>query len=81
MRDFWELQATFAESERSWLVNVACTERSRSADIDRETFDLSVKNPNTPEDDPLRDPYEIMEEIKALDEESADILAGIGGML
>lgn len=73
MREFLELQAGFAESEKSWLVKVS--------DIDRETFDLSVKNPNTPEDDPLRDPLEIMEEIKALDEESADILAGIGGML
>ncbi len=30
--------ATFAESEKSWLVDVA--------DVDPETFDLSVKNPN-----------------------------------
>jgi type I restriction-modification system DNA methylase subunit len=38
LREFVELQATFAESEKSWLVDIA--------DIDRVTFDLSVKNPN-----------------------------------
>jgi type I restriction enzyme S subunit len=50
------------------------------ADVDPETFDLSVKNPNAPEEAPLRDPQEIMDEIAALDRESAEILAGIGGM-
>jgi type I restriction enzyme M protein len=50
-------------------------------DVDPETFDLSVKNPNAPEEAPLRDPQEIMDEIAALDRESAEILAGIGGML
>ncbi|WP_071516811.1 N-6 DNA methylase [Geitlerinema sp. PCC 9228] len=73
LKEFVELQATSAESERSWTVNVN--------DIDRETFDLSVKNPNTPEEDPLRDPSEILAEIKALDEESEEILTKIGGML
>ncbi|WP_194029772.1 hypothetical protein [Lusitaniella coriacea] len=48
--------------------------------MERETFDLSVKNPNAPEEDPLREPWEILEEIAALDAESAEILAGIGGM-
>jgi type I restriction enzyme M protein len=38
LREFVELQATFAESEKSWFVDVA--------DIDQESFDLSVKNPN-----------------------------------
>ena len=66
-------QATFAESEKSWLVDVA--------DINLESFDLSVKNPNKAEEALLREPLEIMDEITALDEESAEILAGIGGML
>ncbi len=73
LKEFVELQATFAESEKSWLVDVA--------DINRETFDLSVKNPNAPEEDPLREPSEIMAEIVALDEESAEILAGIEEIL
>ena len=73
LREFVELQATCAESEQSWLVDVA--------DIDPESFDLSVKNPNKAEEAPLRAPLEIMNEIAALDAESADILAGIGEML
>ncbi|MEH2144441.1 class I SAM-dependent DNA methyltransferase [Nostoc sp.] len=70
---FVELQATFAETEKSWLVDIA--------DVDRETFDLSVKNPNKAEESALREPQEILDEIAALDAESAEILAGIGGML
>jgi type I restriction enzyme M protein len=73
LREFVELQATCGESAQSWLVDVA--------DIDPESFDLSVKNPNKAEEAPLRAPLEIMDEIAALDAESAEILAGIGGML
>jgi type I restriction enzyme M protein len=73
LKEFVDLQATFAETEKSWLLDVA--------DVDPETFDLSVKNPNAPEEAPLRDPQEIMDEIAALDQESAEILAGIGGIL
>jgi type I restriction enzyme M protein len=73
LREFVELQASCAESAQSWLVDVA--------DIDPESFDLSVKNPHKAEDAPLRAPLEIMSEIAALDAESAEILAGIGGML
>lgn len=73
LREFVELQATFAETEKSWLVDIA--------DIDRVTFDLSVKNPNKAEESALREPQEILDEIAALDAESAEILAGIGEML
>jgi len=73
LREFVELQATFTESEKSWLVNIA--------DVDRETFDLSVKNPNKAEESLLREPQEILDEIAALDAESAEILVGIGEML
>jgi type I restriction enzyme M protein len=72
-REFVSLQATFAESEKSWLMDIA--------DVDPETFDLSVKNPNKAEEAPLRDPLEILEAIALLDAESAEILAGTGGML
>jgi type I restriction enzyme M protein len=70
---FVEFQENFKESDKSWLVEVK--------DIDRETFDLSVKNPNGIEDDPLREPWEILAEISALDAESAEILESIGGIL
>ena len=69
LAEFVELQKTFADSENSWTVNVK--------DIDQSTFDLSAKNPNTPEEAPLRKPKEILKEMKALDEESADILNSI----
>ena len=47
------------------------------ADIDKTTFDLSVKNPNGGEEIVHRSPEEIMDEIAALDTESAEVLANI----
>ena len=73
LKEFVELQVSFAESEKSWSVDVA--------DIDQDTFDLSVKNPNTPEEAPLREPEEIIAEMVVLDAESAEVLEGIRGML
>ena len=73
LKDFIELQASFADSDKSWSINVK--------DIDQETFDLSVKNPNAPEEAPLREPQEIIAEIEALDKESKEILEGIRGIL
>ncbi|MFN8277499.1 MAG: N-6 DNA methylase [Chitinophagales bacterium] len=69
LAEFVELQKTFADSENSWTVKVR--------DIDQNTFDLSVKNPNKKEEVTLRQPQEILEEMKALDEESAEILNSI----
>jgi type I restriction enzyme M protein len=73
LADFVELQKTFAESENSWTVNMK--------DVDQSTFDLSVKNPNAPEAAPLRKPQAILEEIKALDNESAEILDKIKALI
>ena len=71
--DFVKLQATKAESEKSWTLNIN--------DVDKASFDLSIKNPNKAEEAPLRDPEDILAEIAALDAESAEILDGIRGML
>lgn len=73
LAEFVELQKNFADSENSWTVNVK--------DIDQNTFDLSVKNPNKKEVVRLRSPHEILEEMKALDEESAEILKGIADLI
>ncbi len=73
LKEFVELQASFADSEKSWSVDVK--------DIDPASFDLSVKNPNKAEEAPLREPQEILKEIAALDTESAEVLEGIRGML
>ena len=70
---FVELQKTFADSEKSWSVDVT--------GIDASTYDLSVKNPNGGEEVALRSPEEILDEIAALDTESAAVLANIRGML
>jgi len=69
LTDFVELQKTKAESENSWTVDVK--------NIDQTTFDLSAKNPNKKEATALRSPQDILEEMKSLDEESADILNSI----
>lgn len=69
LKDFVEEQASFADSENSWSVDVG--------DIDQTTWDLSVKNPNVEEEAPLRAPEEIIAEIRALDVESGGILKGI----
>ena len=66
MADFIELQQTKAESENSWSLDVSS--------IDQNTWDLSAKNPNKKEETALRQPQEILEEMKALDEESALIM-------
>ena len=49
--------------------------------IDPATFDLSVKNPNGGEEVKHRSPEEIMDEIAALDAESAEVLANIKALL
>ena len=70
---FVELQKTFADTAQSWSVDVAS--------IDTGTFDLSVKNPNGGEEVALRSPQEILDEIAALDAESAEVLATIRGLV
>jgi type I restriction enzyme M protein len=69
LAEFVELQKTKADSENSWSIDVAS--------IDSATYDLSAKNPNKKEVVQLRSPKDILEEMKALDEESADILNSI----
>lgn len=69
LKRFISLQKGFEETEKSWSLNVT--------ELDQTTFDLSVKNPNAPEEAPLREPNEIIAEIIALDKESEAILAKI----
>lgn len=73
MSDFVGLQKTHADSDKSWMIS--------TADLDEETYDLSVKNPNAPEEAPLRSPEEIIADMLARDAETAAILEDIRGML
>ena len=73
LKEFVKLQKTFADSPKSWSVD--------AQNIDQTTFDLSAKNPNDGEEVAHRSPEEIMDEIAALDSESAEVLQTIRGLL
>ena len=73
LAEFVKLQKTKADSKNSWSVNVA--------DVDKITFDLSVKNPHKKDETALRDPGKILDETKALDEEAAGIIKKIKEIL
>lgn len=73
LAEFVEFQKTKKESENSWTVQIK--------DIDQTTFDLSAKNPNTPEEAPLRQPAEILKNMAKLDKESSKVLATIKALL
>ena len=73
LKEFIQLQKSFADSPKSWSVDIS--------NVDPTTFDLSVKNPNGDEEVKHRTPQEIMEEIAALDAESAEVLQRIRGWL
>lgn len=73
LEEFIELQKTKADSDNSWTINIA--------DVNKETYDLSVKNPNKNEEVVLRDPEEILEEIKELDDETNELLQSISELL
>lgn len=73
MKEFVELQKTKVDSNNSWSINIA--------DVNTSTYDLSVKNPHKKDETVLRSPKEIIEEMKALDKESAALLKTIEGLL
>jgi len=73
LADFVELQQTKADSQNAWSVNIA--------DVNLETLDLSVKNPNNPSGPAIRDPKEIVDEIIKLDEKSFKALKELRDLL
>jgi len=66
LAEFVELQKTKTDSDNSWTLDVA--------GINSATYDLSVKNPNNNDETVLREPKEILDEMKALDIESGNFL-------
>jgi type I restriction enzyme M protein len=73
LAEFVKMQKTIADSAKSWTVDAGT--------INRETFDLSVKNPNGSEEVKHQSPETIMDEIAALDAESAEVLKHIRALL
>src|SRR5690625_1922031 len=69
LKEFRDLQPDKPETEHSWNVKIA--------DVPDDTFDLSAKNPNAPEEDPLRSPQEILAEMEMLDEETQSLMQSI----
>lgn len=66
LKEFVALQKTFTDSPRSWSMD--------AKSIDKATFDLSVRNPNSGEEIAHRSSEEIMSRFAALDVESVEVL-------
>lgn len=73
LADFVELAKTQQLSENSWLVDVAT--------VNKDTWDLTVNNPNTVEEIDNRTPQEIIAEIEQLDVQAAQALQAIKELL
>jgi type I restriction enzyme M protein len=73
LEEFIELQKNYADSDLSWSVDVSI--------VNKETWDLSVRNPNGNEDVSYRSPSEIIAEIEALESENQTILKRIKDLL
>lgn len=73
LEEFVKLSMTKPETEKSWNVLLS--------DVEASSYDLSVKNPNKPEEAPLRAPAMILEEMTALDAETSEILETLNEMI
>ena len=69
LAEFRKLFKKKADSANSWTVNIA--------DLDPETLDLTVRNPNAKEEKITRSPKEIAAEMAKLDKSNAALLADI----
>ena len=73
LAEFVDMAKTQQLSDNSWLVNVD--------DINKDTWDLTVKNPNHIEEVDNRTPQEIIAEIEELDAQAAGALQAIKELL
>ena len=73
LEEFVGLQKQLVEGPKSWTVKVG--------DVDAETWDLSVKNPNAAPETAVRSPHVILAEIERLDAECAAAIDKIRGLL
>ena len=73
LEEFVNVCKEMPESEKSWNLKVS--------DVDEKTCDLSVKNPNLPEEAPLRSPSEILSEMESLDVETNSILKSLKDLI
>ena len=69
LSEFIELSKKKQTSDKSWFVNID--------EINKDTYDLNVKNPNKIEEIDNRSPKEILAEIEKLDLEEAKLLKNL----
>ncbi|MEQ8554572.1 MAG: N-6 DNA methylase [Cyclobacteriaceae bacterium] len=69
LKEFLSAYKDQPETEKSWSI--------RTKDLNEETMDLSITNPNLPEEAPLRSPKEILDEMARLENETNAILKSI----
>jgi type I restriction enzyme M protein len=74
LAEFVTLQKTKADSPKSWSIETSTLSAA-------EGWDLSVRNPNGSDEVKHRTPYALLDEIEKLDEETAEVLVGIRGLL
>ena len=67
------IQRNKKDSDNSWTVDIS--------EIDTNTYDLGVRNPNAAGPVELGTPQEILEEIKTLDARATTLLAELSEML
>ena len=73
MAEFVQMSKTHELSDNSWVIDVA--------DFDKDTYDLTVNNPNTVEEVDNRTPQEIIAEIEQLDAKASEALKAIKELL
>ena len=73
LKEFLDFAKTKPETEKSWNLSVGA--------LSEAEVDLSVKNPNKPEEAPLREPALILEEMQTLDEETNEILGTLNELV
>jgi type I restriction enzyme M protein len=70
---FLQHQKTKTDSTNSWTIEIE--------DLNKDTWDLTVRNPNAEGPAELGTPAEIVAELEALDQESADLVAKLKDLL
>ena len=73
MSEFVQMSKTHEEGDNSWVVDIA--------DVNKDTYDLTVNNPNTVEEVDNRTPQEIIAEIELLDAQASEALQAIKELL
>ena len=73
MAEFVQMSKVHEEGDNSWVIDVA--------GINKDTYDLTVNNPNIVEEVDNRTPKEIIAEIELLDAKASEALKAIKELL